>query len=41
MDKGLFFMTLCMCAIWLIVDCAVGRDIVGNFLKTIFPTLYE
>ena len=40
MDKGLFFMTLALVCIWLIVDCAIGRDRVGAFLKTIFPALY-
>lgn len=41
MDKSIFFLTLCMCAIWLIVDSAVGKDVVGNFLKSLFPSLYE
>ena len=40
MDKGLFFMTLCLIAVWLIVDSAVGKDRIGAFLKTIFPSLY-
>lgn len=41
MDKGLFFMTLCLLSIWLIVDAAIGKDMVGAFLKTLFPSLYE
>ena len=41
MDKGLFFITLCMCCIWLITDSIVGGDRVGAVLKSIFPSLYE
>jgi len=40
MDKGLFFMTLCLVFVWLIVDSAIGRDMVGAFLKSLFPSLY-
>lgn len=41
MDKGLFYITLCFCCIWLIVDAAVGSDRVGAFLKSLFPGLYD
>lgn len=41
MDKGLFFITLAMVFVWIIVDCAIGKDRLGGFLKTLFPSLYE
>ena len=37
MDKSLFFITLAFFCVWLIVDVAVGKDYLGNFLKTLFP----
>ena len=37
MDKSLFFITLSAVCIWLIVDMAVGKDHLGNFLSTLFP----
>lgn len=40
MDKSLFFMTLAMCCIWLIVDSVIGKDRVGAFLASLFPSLY-
>ena len=41
MDKGLFFITLCLCCIYLIIDSVFGKDMVGAFLKSLFPSLYE
>ena len=37
MDKSLFFITLSFVCIWLIVDMAIGKNYVGNFLSIIFP----
>ena len=37
MDKSLFFITLSMICVWLIVDMAVGKNYLGNFLTIIFP----
>lgn len=37
MDKSLFFITLSAVCVWLIVDMAVGKDHLGNFLSTLFP----
>ena len=37
MDKSLFFITLSAVCVWLIVDMAVGKDRLGNFLATLFP----
>lgn len=37
MDKSLFFLTLSLVCIWLIVDSAVGDDKLGAFLGTVFP----
>ena len=41
MDKGLFFITLCLCCVWLIVDSIVGADRVGAVLASVFPSLYD
>lgn len=41
MDKSIFFLTLCMVCIWLIVDAAVGDDKLGSFLGTVFPFMKE
>lgn len=37
MDKSLFFMTLSFVCIWIVVDVAMGKNYLGNFLGTIFP----
>lgn len=37
MDKSLFFMTLSCVCIWIVVDVAMGKNYLGNFLGTIFP----
>lgn len=37
MDKSLFFITLSAVCVWLIVDLAVGKKYLSNFLGTIFP----
>lgn len=41
MDKSLFFMVLSITCIWLIVDAAVGKGYVNNFLASIFPFMLE
>lgn len=40
MDKGLFFITLCMCCVWVIIDSIVGKDRIGALLTQLFPSLY-
>lgn len=37
MDKSLFFLTLSCVCIWLIVDAAIGKKYLSNFLSIIFP----
>ena len=37
MDKSLLFITLSALCVWLIVDVALGKNYLGNFLGTIFP----
>lgn len=37
MDKSLFFMTLSYLCIWLVVDFAIGKNYLGNFLTILFP----
>ena len=37
MDKSLFFITLSFLCVWLIVDMAIGKNYLGNFLGIIFP----
>lgn len=37
MDKSLFFMTLSCLCIWLVVDCAIGKNYLGKFLTILFP----
>lgn len=37
MDKSLFFLTLSCVCVWLIVDSAVGKKHLANFLAVIFP----
>ena len=41
MDKSLFFITLAMICVWLIVDVAVGKNYLFNFLGTIFPFMKD
>lgn len=41
MDKSLFFITIAFACIWLVVDVAVGKDYLGNFLATLFPFMKE
>lgn len=36
-DKSLFFITLSFVCIWLVVDMAIGKNYLGNFLSIIFP----
>lgn len=36
-DKSLLFMFLSFVCIWLVVDVAVGKNYLGNFLNTLFP----
>ena len=37
MDKSLLFITLSALCVWLVVDSAVGKNYLSNFLSTIFP----
>ena len=37
MDKSLFFMTLSLVCIWLLVDMAIGKNYLTNFLAILFP----
>lgn len=37
MDKSLFFITLSCICVWLVVDMAIGKNYLGNFLTIIFP----
>ena len=37
MDKSLFFITLSMVCIWLVVDTAIGKKHLLSFLSTLFP----
>ena len=41
MDKSLFFLTISMVCIWLVVDVAVGKNRLGSFLSTIFPFMED
>ena len=41
MDKSLFFITLSCLCIWLVVDVAIGKNYLGNFLGTLFPFMKE
>ena len=35
--KGIFFLTICIICVWLIIDAAVGKKYVRRFLHTILP----
>lgn len=37
MDRSLFFMTLSFVCIWLLVDMAVGKNYLTNFLSILIP----
>ena len=37
MDKSLFFITLSMLCVWLVVDTAIGKKRLLSFLSTLFP----
>ena len=37
MDKSLFFITLSMVCVWLVVDTAIGKKHLLSFLFTLFP----
>lgn len=37
MDKSLFFITLAMVCVWLVVDTAIGKKHLLSFLSTLFP----
>lgn len=37
MDKSLFFITLAMVCVWLVVDMAIGKKRLLSFLSTLFP----
>lgn len=37
MDKSLFFITLAMVCVWLVVDTAIGNKHLITFLSTMFP----
>ena len=36
-DRSLFFITLSFICIWLVVDMAIGKNYLGNFLSIMFP----
>lgn len=37
MDRSLFFMTLSLICVWLLVDMAIGKNYLTNFLTILFP----
>ena len=37
MDKFLLFITFSCVCVWLIVDMAIGKNYLGNFLTILFP----
>lgn len=37
MDRSLFFLVLSITCVWLVIDAAVGKGYVNNFLTSIFP----
>ena len=41
MDNSIFFLTLSFVCIWLIVDVAAGKDYLGSFLGTLFPSIFR
>lgn len=41
MDKSLFFITLSLVCIWIVVDMAVGEKYLTNFLETLFPFMKD
>ena len=41
MDKSLFFITLSCVCVWLIVDTAIGKNYLGNFLGILFPFMND
>lgn len=40
-DKSLFFITLSVICIWLVVDSALGENYIKKFLSTIFPFMSD
>ena len=40
-DRSIFFLTLSLICIWLILDSMYGRKYIDNFLKTMFPNFYR
>lgn len=36
-DRSIFFLTLSLICIWLILDSMYGKKYIDNFLKTLFP----
>lgn len=41
MDKSLFFITISLVCVWIVVDMAVGEKYLVNFLETLFPFMKE
>lgn len=41
MDKSLLFITLSCVCVWLIVDSAIGKKYLYNFLGVIFPFMSD
>ena len=37
MDRSLLFMTLSLVCVWLLVDMAIGKNYLTNFLSILFP----
>lgn len=41
MEKSLLYLTLALVCVYLIVDAAIGKDRIGLFLSTIFPSIFS
>lgn len=40
MEKSLLYITLALICIYLIVDSIMGKDMVGTFLASLFPSVF-
>lgn len=41
MEKSLLYMTLALVCVYLIIDAAIGKDRIGAFLATLFPSIFN
>lgn len=41
MEKSLLYMTLALVCVYLIIDAAIGKDRIGGFLATLFPSIFN